>query len=117
MKGGKGEALMILFEGTADCDNFKGRVLPGAVDTQKEIYGSVRTLSARYILEGRDKSGKECRIFVENNGAAKNGKIEETTPIVLTDSSELKYLETEKLAGAIAPTETGVVIRIFLENE
>lgn len=35
VKGKTAEAGMILFDGFCDCENFKGRILPGGVDTQK----------------------------------------------------------------------------------
>ena len=31
VKGSNGEATMILFHGSCDCDNFKGKILPGGV--------------------------------------------------------------------------------------
>jgi len=65
VKGKTAEAGMILFDGFCDCENFKGRILPGGVDTQKSFYPEARSLSARYILEGTDRNGKECRIFIE----------------------------------------------------
>ena len=62
VKGQTGGATMLLFSGYAEGENFKGRILPGAVDCQKtDINGF--TLSARYILEGEDKEGKNCKIF------------------------------------------------------
>ena len=58
VKGSRAEALMITFDGTCDCENFKGKIFPGGVDTQKEFYPKPRTLSARYMLEGVDREGK-----------------------------------------------------------
>ena len=55
VKGKTAEAGMILFDGFCDCENFKGRILPGGVDTQKSFYPEARSLSARYILEGTDR--------------------------------------------------------------
>lgn len=113
VKGDFAEAEMILFGGTADCENFHGKVLPGGVDTQQEIYGENRRLSARYILEGIDRAGQQCRIFVENNGVAENGIIRETVPKIITDSRLLAYLQKAELTGNISPTPTGVAIHIF----
>lgn len=113
VKGKNGEAVMILFGGNADCENFHGKILPGGVDTQVEWLGQNRTLSARYILEGVDKAGQSCRIFVENNGIVeKEGELS-TTPRILTDSEALSYLEQEELFGTITPTQKGVTIHIF----
>ena len=78
--------------------------------------GAATVLSARYILEGVDRDGKDCRIFIENNGsAAENGDMH-TTPMIITDSSALSYLETERLSGTIEPWEKGVIIHIFSER-
>jgi len=44
VKGSRAEALMITFDGTCDCENFKGKIFPGGVDTQKEFYPKPRTL-------------------------------------------------------------------------
>ena len=35
VNGTSGKASMLLFHGECDCENFKGRILPGAVDLQK----------------------------------------------------------------------------------
>lgn len=115
VKGKNGEAVMILFNGNAECENFHGKILPGGVDTQVEWPGQNRTLSARYILEGVDKAGQNCRIFVENNGIVeKEGELN-TMPRILTDSEALSYLEQEELFGTITPTEKGVTIHIFCQ--
>lgn len=113
VKGKNGEAVMIFFGGHADCENFQGRILPGGVDTQTEWTGRKRSLSARYILEGMDKAGQSCRIFVENNGAVSAGEELVTTPRIFTDSEALAYLEQAELSGTITPSEKGVTIHIF----
>ncbi len=112
VNGTAGKALMILFHGKCECENFSGRILPGAVDTQKEEVGKERILSARYILEGKDKTGADCRIFIENNG---NAAEDTTTPIIYTDSKALKWLETARLRGTIAGKEGGVIISVYAE--
>lgn len=113
VKGKNGTGRMIHFGGTADCPNFKGKVLPGGVDTQKECAGNAPALSARYILEGVDRAGQECRIFIENNGSFYEGKKNLTVPLIFTDSKELSYLENAILRGTIEGWEKGVIIRIF----
>ncbi|MCH4192242.1 MAG: DUF3237 family protein [Butyrivibrio sp.] len=113
VEGHSGKACMILFHGTCDCDLFHGRILPGGADTQKEKSGELRTLSARYILEGTDAEGNACRIFIENNGAVqKNGQIT-TKPVIYTDSKALIWLEQADLTGHVQPAENGV--RIIFE--
>lgn len=114
VKGKTGEAAMILFSGSVDCEAFKGKILPGGVDTQKEWNGENRSLSARYILEGMDYTGNPCRIFIENNGVVDPKKgLEYTIPRILTDSDALAYLEKEELIGTITPSEQGITIHIF----
>jgi len=116
VKGISGEALMISFDGDCDCKLFRGRVLPGGVDTQKQWYGESRSLSARYILEGVDEAGEKCRIFIENNGSiAADGSIV-TRPKIITDSRRLAFLEESELAGTVEGIEDGVRIHIFLDE-
>ena len=116
VKGGAGEACMILFHGSSDCANFKGTILPGGVDTQKQEKGKERTLSARYILEGKDCDGKDCHIFIENNGQilpdAGNEPIH-TKPLIYTDSEALKWMETADISGTVTGTEKGVLISFY----
>ncbi|WP_026526432.1 DUF3237 family protein [Butyrivibrio sp. VCD2006] len=116
VKGHVGTARMILFDGDVDCDNFKGKILPGGVDTQKEIPGETFKLSARYVLEGTDFEGKECHIFIENNGELGEDGSLHTVPKVFTDSEALSYLENKDLFGTIEDIEGGVRIHIFSEG-
>ncbi len=116
VKGQAGTARMILFDGDVDCDNFKGIILPGGVDTQKEIPGESFKLSARYILEGRDFEGKDCHIFIENNGEIGADGNLCTVPKIITDSKALSYLENKELFGTIDNIEGGVRIHVFSKD-
>ncbi len=117
VKGKTAEAVMINFGGDAKSEFFEGVILPGGVDTQKEFYPERRTLSARYILEGKDMEGEKCRIFIENNGTADENKfVHETTPRIITDSKALSWMETATLKGTLEPKEGGVIIHIFKED-
>ncbi|MCR4636768.1 MAG: DUF3237 family protein [Butyrivibrio sp.] len=114
VKGHKGEALMILFDGYCHSEIFDGVILNGGVDTQRQDAGSnLRTLSARYILQGKDFEGKECRIFIENNGTSDGGRFT-TTPKILTDSEALKELEDTDLVGSISGTDEEGHIQIHI---
>ncbi|WP_051212940.1 DUF3237 family protein [Butyrivibrio fibrisolvens] len=114
VKGHKGEALMILFDGYCHSEIFDGVILNGGVDTQKQDAGSnLRTLSARYILQGKDFEGKECRIFIENNGMSDGGRFA-TTPKILTNSEALKELEDTDLVGSISSTDEEGHIQIHI---
>ena len=87
----------------------KGEFCREELDTQKSFILRARSLSARYILEGTDRNGKECRIFIENNGTAdKEGRIEYTKPKIITDSESLGWMETADLTGTITPWDKGV---------
>ena len=115
VKGQTGGATMLLFSGYAEGENFKGRILPGAVDCQKtDINGF--TLSARYILEGDDKEGKNCKIFIENNGAPDEKGVIHTKPFIYTDSDSLKWLETAPLTGHISEKDGMIIIHICSEK-
>ena len=114
VKGHKGEALMILFDGYCHSEIFDGVILNGGVDTQRQDAGSnLRTLSARYILQGKDFEGKECHIFIENNGTSDGGRFA-TTPKILTDSDALKELEDTDLVGSISSTDEEGHIQIHI---
>lgn len=117
--GGNAEIGMVLFEGTADHPNFRGRVLPGGCDTQTRIGNRVH-LSARYMLEGVDYAGTQCRMFIENNGSldlSLGDPVTHTIPRIITDSPNLAWLETATLSGTVSPEgENRVRIQIFGED-
>lgn len=109
--------VMIPFGGTVDGELFTGKVLPGGVDTQVVNAVGVRHMSARYMLEGNDHTGKPCRIYIENNGFfEKNSNASPflTVPTFITDSEALApYLHTRKFRGEGHPAEGGVTIKFF----
>lgn len=116
VQGAGGEAAMIFFHGNFSCELGSGKVLPGGIDTQKQRRGEARSLSARYILEGKDKNQKPFRIFVENNGISKEGEVLKTCPVIYTDAKELQWMEQEKLTGTVEGTgENSVQIKIYRE--
>lgn len=114
VKGNTGTVRMILFSGDVEGSDFKGKILPGGVDTQRQLKDVPLQLSARYVLEGADRAGKSCRIFIENQGIADtNGQVRKTKPKIITDSADLSWLETADLTGTIEPWKKGVIIHIF----
>ena len=117
VKGSTGKVTMVLFHGKSDCENFKGEIMPGGCDTQKEIGGNALSLSARYALEGTDNTGTYCHIFIENNGTMEPGKDFKTKPTIITDSYALKWLETADLYGTIGQREGGVIISFYQNHE
>lgn len=115
VKGNLSEAVMILFGGKCDSDLFQGVICSGGVDTQKQVYGDNRELSARYLLEGEDFEGTPCKLFIENNGTFDEDGSIITKPRIITDSKALAFLENASLFGSIESIEGGVRIHIFNE--
>ncbi|MFC4319897.1 DUF3237 family protein [Litchfieldia salsa] len=109
--------IMISFKGNATGKYFEGEILEGGIDTQ--IIGKLgdrHTLSARYMLEGKDYTGETCKMYIENNGNA-NSKLEDalfiTSPKIITNSKALSYWNDLVLVGKGLPTETGLDIKIY----
>lgn len=111
------EVKMLPFTGTVRGEIFHGIVAPGGVDTQVTNAVGVRHMSARYMLEGKDREGKECRIYVDNEGWFTNGEHPRpfpTVPTFLTDSEALApYLHRNRFRGEGHIGEKGPVIRFF----
>ncbi len=116
LSGPSGTINMITFTGTVSGEVFNGKLLPGGVDTQLIDINSIKHMSARYMMEGRDYTGEECKIYVENNGffhvdAPKPFK---TIPTFYTDSKTLApYLQSNKFRGEGHRDENGLVIKFF----
>ena len=108
VKGATKEKVMIPFEGTAEGPFFTGRIIGPGVDTQTITDNGI-LLSARYMLEGKDAAGKDCRIFVENQGNGEKG----FRPEIVTDSEALKEWETSVLSATVEGAPGGVTVRIF----
>ena len=109
---------MILFHGNCKSDIFQGEIIPGGVDTQIKKDGESKKISARYILKGRDYTGKECQVFIENNGVVDTEEQLQTKPVIYTDSEALKWLEKEKLIGYVCgESESHIRISIFRRNQ
>ncbi|GGN94803.1 DUF3237 family protein [Saccharibacillus kuerlensis] len=109
--------VMISFTGHATGKYFEGIILDGGVDTQ--IIGSSgerHSLSARYMLRGKDYTGQPCEIYIENNGNM-NKELKSaafrTTPKIITNSKALSFLNQDLLIGEGLPAEAGVDIRIY----
>ena len=105
----KKTVTQVLFDGTAEGEYFNGTILPGGVDTQINV-PEKGTLSARYMLEGTDNSGDTCKMYISND-AIQNCNI--TTPQILTDSENLRWLNEAELRGELTIVENGVQIEIF----
>lgn len=110
--GSRQDIVMIPFTGNSDCELFKGRIIGTGVDTQFIEKGGKPFLSARYMLEGVDKNGQECRIFIHNQG----DDMSCCKPTIVTDSKALAELETMELRSVVTPVEGGVTVRIYKES-
>jgi hypothetical protein len=116
LKGPTGEVLIIPFSGTAAGELFNGRVLPGGVDTQTVYPNGVRHMSARYMLEGIDSAGEQCRIYIDNSGwfSGEMSMPFKTIPTFYTDSPTLApYLHSNKFRAEGHPRQGGVNIKVF----
>ncbi len=118
LKNDNGDSVvMISFTGNAEGKYFEGQVLPGGIDTQIiGKSGDRHTLSARYMLEGKDYKGEPCKMFIENSGQMnKNlqGILFRTYPKIITDSKALDFLNHDILVGEGFPAEDGVKIVIY----
>lgn len=109
--------VMISFTGQVTGQYFQGEVLEGGVDTQvigKD--GERHTLSARYMLLGKDHTGEVCQIYIENNGNV-HKKLKDplfrTYPKLITNSKALSFLNEDLLVGEGMPSELGVDIKIY----
>lgn len=111
VEGRLARVTMIPFTCVSDGPYFFGRSLGTGTDTQINKDG-IFSLSARYMLAGRDYTGAECRLFIENKGSFEDGFI----PFIVTDSKALSEWEYAKLYSEIEPAESGVTVRIFLSS-
>ncbi|MBY0215531.1 MULTISPECIES: DUF3237 family protein [Paenibacillus] len=109
--------VMISFGGHVTGKYFEGDILPGGVDTQIiGPNGGRHSLSARYMLQGKDYTGEACKMYIENNGMF-DEKLENvlfrTSPKIITNSQALSYLNNDKLMGEGIPSNTGIDIHIY----
>jgi hypothetical protein len=110
VRGSATEVVMVPFSGKAHSEHFSGEVMGNAVDTQKYSLSSGKCrLSARYMLEGTDKNGQSCRVFIENEQLGDNC----WKPNIVTDSEYLRSWEKLSLTATVNITETGVTVRIY----
>lgn len=117
LRGSAGEVYMIPFKGSVKSEIFNGIVEPCGVDTQIVNAAHVRSMSARYMLTGKDSEGNEAHIYVENNGwfddLTKTMPFH-TVPTFYTDSPVLsKYLHTNQFTGEGVIEEDGLHIYFY----
>lgn len=114
----EGRVTVIPFTGNVESDLFTGEILPGAADVQTSDPNGLVHMCARYMFSGKDRDGRECHLFVENNGSfhpgQTNGSIVHACPKFITDSEALSgYLSKPVFRTEIHPSEDGVDIKVF----
>ena len=119
MKGENAEVVMIPFKGTVKGEIFNGIIEPCGVDIQVVNAAHVRHMSARYMMTGKDNTGADAHIYVENNGwfdddAQQPGSSFRTVPTFYTDSSALApYLHSTRFTGEGSMEADGLHIRYY----
>lgn len=123
MEGPYGAVTIIPFTGKVESELFTGEILPGAADVQVENVAGSRNMCAKYMFKGKDNTGTECYLFVENNGyftiANKQDPYFNACPQFITDSPILgEYLCQGRFRSEVQGKDWGVEIRIYdvLEN-
>ena len=116
--GPGGEVVCIPFGGHAKGERFEGDVCPGACDVQTVNLSGVRHMCARYMIAGKDETGQDCHVFVENNGWFQDpmtpGEPFHTVPTLWTDSAALApYLHRNAFVGEGDAGPDGLVIRLY----
>lgn len=104
-----GGVNMIFFGGSADSYYFKGDVVGTGCDTQKYPPEGGAIFSARYMLRGKDCDGKNCSIFIENNGTS----LDLCTPTVITDSAALSDWQSWNMRTIVVPVDGGVDVNVY----
>ena len=113
---------VIPFTGHAESDLFTGEILPGAADVQITDREGLVHMCAKYMFSGKDRDGKECRLFVENNGCFRPGQDDGETihacPKFITDSEALgDYLSKSSFRTEVHPSENGVDVEVYSNQE
>ena len=100
--------VVIPFTGRATGRLFSGEIQPFSADTQTTQKDKLTVQSARYLIRGKDYTGRECRVFVEIQGDVMNGY----SPVITTDSPALADWETDPLTAKLEEVPGGVRVII-----
>ena len=119
LKGPGGEINVIPFGGTVEGELFNGVVRPGAADIQTVNLAGVRHMDAKYFMTGKDYTGADCSVYVENEGwftpdSRPTVRYFTTVPRFWTDSEALApLLHSRRFIGEGHPKMGGVTIMFF----
>ncbi|MCI8722952.1 MAG: hypothetical protein HFH16_04415 [Ruminococcus sp.] len=113
-----GCVTFVPFTAKVESELFTGETLPGAVDVQVETPDHVRNMCAKYMFQGKDFQGNDCKLYVENNGYLQPMNRQDphfnAVPRFLTDSPALgAYLCRQRFRSEVQGMDWGVEIRIF----
>lgn len=100
------------FTGRCDTEYFRGEVLPGASDVQKRKGTTAIEFNANYVLSGKDYTGQECRISINNHYDGKIWK-----PTLRTDSQALDFLNHADAEAYLEQHKGGPVVRIYVSQK
>lgn len=118
LEGPYGAVTIIPFTGKVESELFTGEILPGAADVQVENAAGIRNMCAKYMFRGKDSTGADCHLFVENNGyftvANKHDPYLQACPRFITDSRVLgEYLCQGRFRAEVQGRDWGIEIRIY----
>lgn len=115
VRGSNADINMVPFTAEAHGEDFTGSTVGCGVDTQRfDKTSGIFTLSARYMLEGTDREGNKCRLFIDNSNRGDGG----LHPIVVTDSPALADWQDAPLTAEVIPAEDGkVTVKIYRDAE
>lgn len=117
LNGKETSVVMIPFSGSVSGKYFTGTILPGGIDTQViGPEGKYHTLSARYMVKGKNHLGEPCTIYIENNGVIndeRENQIFIARPTFITDNKALEFLTTESFVAEALQGQLGPKIVIY----
>lgn len=104
--------MTVPFHGKADSKWFEGTILPGAADVQKRRLWKKIRFYADYTIEGRDYTGRKCRIHIINTDDGDGWK-----PTIETDSMALAFLNGTGCSAVLQGHKDKLTVRIFAKAE
>lgn len=107
---------MQYFDGDASGEYFNGNVYKESSNVKKTYKDGRITNCARYILKGNDDKGKECMIFIQDDGVTNDG-VTVTKPRILTNSPSLSWIEKADIQGRVVTDENGNSVVTYMWNE
>lgn len=108
---------MQYFTGEVAGEYLNGEITGEGTVVIKDYKEGETRLCSRYMISGTDTEGKNCSMFIEDNGIVDESGKAVTTPIIITDSDALSWLETADLQGRITDQGDGTKTIDILWNE